>query len=184
MVAPLFLRSEPTGNQAALVDTLRGCRHNSRESRVAAWEVRVNEKELHFLSVAEQAKLLRDGELSPVELTEAYLERVERLNSRLFAYITVTADMALEQARRAEGEIGRGEHRGPLHGIPIAVKDQMWTEGIRTTERVVSVAGLRAGGGRDGHRANQGSGGGAAGEAEHERIRFRRAVHVSLRADA
>ena len=93
----------------------------------------MNEKELHFLSVAEQAKLLRDGELSPVELTEAYLERVERLNSSLFAYITVTADMALEQARRAEEEIGRGEYRGPLHGIPIAVKDQMWTEGIRTT---------------------------------------------------
>ena len=93
----------------------------------------MNKNELHFLSVAEQAKLLRDGELSPVELTEAYLERVERLNSRLFAYITVTADEALEQARRAEGEIGRGEYRGPLHGIPIAVKDQMWTEGIRTT---------------------------------------------------
>ena len=96
-------------------------------------EVCVNKNGLHFLSVAEQAKLLRDGELSPVELTEAYLERVERLNSRLFAYITVTADIALEQARRAEGEIGRGEYRGPLHGIPIAVKDQMWTEGIRTT---------------------------------------------------
>ena len=93
----------------------------------------MNREELVYLSVAEQGNLLRDGELSPVELTEAYLERTEQLNSRLFAYITVTAEKALEQARRAEEEIGRGEYRGPLHGIPIAVKDQMWTEGIRTT---------------------------------------------------
>ncbi len=93
----------------------------------------MNREELVFLSVAEQSELLRDGELSPVELTEAYLERTEKLNSRLFAYITITAEKALEQARRAEEEIRRGEYRGPLHGIPIAVKDQMWTEGIRTT---------------------------------------------------
>ena len=97
----------------------------------------MNKKDLHFLSVVEQGRLLRDRELSPVELTEAYLERTERLNSRLFAYITVTAERALEQARRAEEEIGRGEYRGPLHGIPIAVKDQMWTEGIRTTNASV-----------------------------------------------
>ena len=93
----------------------------------------MNKKDLVYLSVAEQGNLLRDGELSPVELTEAYLERTEQLNSRLFAYITVTAEKALEQARRAEEEIGRGDYRGPLHGIPIAVKDQMWTEGVRTT---------------------------------------------------
>ena len=97
----------------------------------------MNTQELVFLSVAEQSKLIREGELSPVELTEAYLERTERLNSRLFAYITVAADEAMEAARRAEAEIGRGEYRGPLHGIPIAVKDQMWTEGIRTTNASV-----------------------------------------------
>ena len=93
----------------------------------------MNREELVFLSVAEQSELLGNGELSPVELTEAYLERTERLNSRLFAYITVAAEKALEQARRAEVQIRQGECLGPLHGIPIAVKDQMWTEGIRTT---------------------------------------------------
>ena len=100
-------------------------------------EVGLNRNELVYLSVAEQGKLLRDRELSPVELAEAYLDRTERLNPKLFAYITVSADVAMEQARKAEEEIGRGEYRGPLHGIPMAVKDQMWTAGIRTTNASV-----------------------------------------------
>ena len=93
----------------------------------------MNRAELPFLSVVELSGLVKSREVSPVELTETYLERVDRLNPRLFAYITVVADEAMAQARRAEEQIGRGEYLGPLHGIPIAVKDQMLTKGIRTT---------------------------------------------------
>ena len=72
-------------------------------------------------------------EVSPVEATEAYLERIESLDSKFRAYVTVTADLALEAAKRAEKEIARGDYRGPMHGVPVAVKDQIHTEGILTT---------------------------------------------------
>ena len=78
----------------------------------------MNRAELPFLSVVELSGLVKSGEVSPVELTETYLERVDRLNPRLFAYITVVADEAMAQARRAEEQILRGEYLGPLHGIP------------------------------------------------------------------
>ena len=144
----------------------------------------MNKNGLHFLSVAEQAKLLRDGELSPVELTEAYLERVERLNSRLFAYITVTADIGVGAgAAGGGGNWAWGVSRAAARNSDCGEGPDV-DGGDSDDERVVSVAGLRARGGRDGHRANQGSGRGAVGEAEHERIRVRRAVHVSLRTDA
>jgi aspartyl-tRNA(Asn)/glutamyl-tRNA(Gln) amidotransferase subunit A len=85
------------------------------------------------LTITEAAPLLRERKLSPVELTEAYLERIERLNPILNAYITVTAEQAMDAARTAEGEIMRGEYRGALHGIPVALKDNFETAGIRTT---------------------------------------------------
>ena len=88
---------------------------------------------LHYLSIAEVGERLRTGRLSPVELTRAILERIEALDGQLHAYITVTADSALDQARQAEAEIAQGNYRGPLHGIPIAYKDIVWTKGIRTT---------------------------------------------------
>jgi aspartyl-tRNA(Asn)/glutamyl-tRNA(Gln) amidotransferase subunit A len=88
---------------------------------------------LHYLTIAEAASLIRGRELSPVELTRAHLERIEALDDRLHAYITVTAESALEAARKAEHEIQRGNYRGPLHGIPIAHKDIVWTKGARTT---------------------------------------------------
>ena len=72
-------------------------------------------------------------EVSPVEATEAYLERIESLDGKLRAYITVTADAALESAKLAEKEIAQGNHRGPMHGVPVAVKDQIHTKGILTT---------------------------------------------------
>ena len=72
-------------------------------------------------------------EVSPVEATEAYLDRIESLDSKFRAYVTVTADLALEAAKRAEKEIARGDYRGPMHGVPVAVKDQIHTEGILTT---------------------------------------------------
>ncbi|MGB8912115.1 MAG: amidase [Candidatus Sulfotelmatobacter sp.] len=84
-------------------------------------------------TIVELAPRLRRKEVSPVDLTHACLERIEKLNPTLNAFITVTAESALAQARTAETEITRGEWRGPLHGIPIALKDLIDTAGTRTT---------------------------------------------------
>jgi aspartyl-tRNA(Asn)/glutamyl-tRNA(Gln) amidotransferase subunit A len=84
-------------------------------------------------TIASLATLLARRSVSPVELTEVMLERIERLNPALNAYITVVPERALEAAERAEAEIGAGDHRGPLHGIPIAHKDVLLTAGVRTT---------------------------------------------------
>src|SRR5579863_10080706 len=76
---------------------------------------------------------LRRRELSPVELTKDCLAKIEELNPVLNAFITITADSALAQAREAEAEIQRGQWRGPLHGIPLGLKDILDTAGVRTT---------------------------------------------------
>ena len=89
--------------------------------------------EIPFQTVAALGDLIRSGEVSPVEATEAYLERIDALNGDIRAYLTVTGDLARQAARDAEAEIANGQYRGPLHGIPVAVKDQVYTEGIRTT---------------------------------------------------
>jgi aspartyl-tRNA(Asn)/glutamyl-tRNA(Gln) amidotransferase subunit A len=86
-----------------------------------------------FTSIVETAEMLRKRELSPVELTKTCLAEIERLNPALNAFVTVTGEMALAQARAAETEILRGNWRGPLHGIPIALKDLIDVAGIRTT---------------------------------------------------
>ena len=85
------------------------------------------------LSIAEAGDLLRRRALSPVELTRAYLDRIRRLDPDLLAYITVLPDEALAAATAVEQEIARGQYRGPLHGIPIALKDLVMTRGVRTT---------------------------------------------------
>ncbi len=84
-------------------------------------------------SIREASVLLRSGKVSPVELTRECLTRIEKLNPVLNAFITITADSAMAEARRAETEITRGEWRGPLHGIPLALKDLIDTASIRTT---------------------------------------------------
>ena len=84
------------------------------------------------LTLAEAAAAIRTRDLSPIELTDAYLLRIERLNPTLNAYVTVTADRARADARRAADEIAAGRYRGPLHGIPIGLKDLYDTAGIRT----------------------------------------------------
>jgi aspartyl-tRNA(Asn)/glutamyl-tRNA(Gln) amidotransferase subunit A len=89
--------------------------------------------DLAALTLAGASELVRRKKLSPVELTEACLQRVERLNPGLNAFITVTADRALDEARAAEAHIQQGLWLGPLHGIPIALKDVVDTADVRTT---------------------------------------------------
>ncbi len=89
--------------------------------------------DLHYLSIAEAARLIEQRRLSPVELTQAYLDRIATYDPQLNAYLLVTADRALEAARAAEAEIAAGRYRGPMHGIPFALKDIYCTAGIRTT---------------------------------------------------
>src|SRR5688500_11647953 len=88
---------------------------------------------LTSLSIAEAAVLIQSRELSPVELTEAHLEAIAARDDELRAFITVTAALAREQAEKAEREITAGNYRGPIHGIPIAVKDNIESAGTRTT---------------------------------------------------
>src|SRR5258706_15263865 len=85
--------------------------------------------ELTALTLAEGSQLVRTKKVSPVELTEACLSRIERLNPTLNAFITVTADTALDEARAAEAHIQQELWLGPLHGIPIALKDLVDTGG-------------------------------------------------------
>jgi len=99
----------------------------------------MTDTDLAFASIEELARLYRKRKVSPVEVTKLMLARIDQLNPKLNAYITVTADLALAQAKKAESELfaprGRKGHRdrGPLHGIPISLKDNIYTKGIRTT---------------------------------------------------
>ena len=90
-------------------------------------------EQLTALSLAEASELVRARKASPVELTRACLSRIEAVDRKLNAFITLTADGALDEARAAEEEIGRGRWKGALHGIPIALKDLVDTKGVRTT---------------------------------------------------
>ena len=89
--------------------------------------------ELCYLSIREASQLLRRRKISTVELLNAILERINRLNPELNAFITIAAERALADAQRAQREIARGKNRGPLHGIPLLIKDNIETQGIRTT---------------------------------------------------
>jgi aspartyl-tRNA(Asn)/glutamyl-tRNA(Gln) amidotransferase subunit A len=90
-------------------------------------------QQLPQLDLATVSQAAQKKDVSPIELTQACLTRIEKLNPALNAFITVTAESALKEARTAETEIGRGEWKGPLHGIPLAVKDLAETAGVRTT---------------------------------------------------
>ena len=89
-------------------------------------------EELCFTPATELARMIRAKSVSPVEITRAVLERVERLNPKLNAICTLTAESALDAARAAEFAVMRGDHLGPLHGIPVTIKDLAMTRGVRT----------------------------------------------------
>ena len=89
--------------------------------------------DLHFRSIAELSDMIRQKEISPVELTQAYLDRIDALNERLGAFITVMREHALSQARQAERSIQAGDYLGPLHGIPVSIKDIIYTRGVLTS---------------------------------------------------
>ncbi len=94
--------------------------------------------ELCYLTIREAGQFLKRRELSPVELTRAFLDRIEALDSKLQAFITVLPQRAMAAARTAEAEMLRGDYRGPLHGIPIALKDLY--DKIRGISRISPVA--------------------------------------------
>jgi aspartyl-tRNA(Asn)/glutamyl-tRNA(Gln) amidotransferase subunit A len=89
--------------------------------------------DLAALSLAEAGRLVRDRKLSPVEITDACLAQIERLEPRLNAFITVTADAARQAAKARSDEIAAGKHSGPLHGLPVAIKDLFDVAGVRMT---------------------------------------------------
>lgn len=88
---------------------------------------------IEHLPITDLAKLLRGKKISAVELTQAFLDNISHFNAAINAFVTVTPERAMADARQADAEIARGHYRGPLHGIPIAHKDIYCTEGIRTT---------------------------------------------------
>ena len=93
----------------------------------------MNRADIPYLSATELSRLIEIKEVSPVEATEAYLERIDDLDFKFNAYLTVCRQMALQEAREAESAIVQGNYLGGLHGVPVAVKDQVWTKGIRST---------------------------------------------------
>ena len=90
--------------------------------------------EIPFLPASELASAIRKRDISPVEAVDAYLDRIGKVGDKLNAYITVCANEARADAKRLEDEAAAGEFRGPLHGVPVGIKDQIHTAGIRTTD--------------------------------------------------
>ena len=88
---------------------------------------------IHYYSLMSLSKLIKSREISPVDITQMYLDRIESLEPKLHSYITVLRDNALKDAKKAESEILNGNYRGILHGIPYSIKDLFFTKGIRTT---------------------------------------------------
>ena len=101
----------------------------------------MHETPLHFRTITEISEEIASKQLSPVDVTSAMLERIEELDGQLKSYVTVIAEQAMAAAQVAEREINAGTYRGPLHGVPIAVKDLCFTKGVRTMGGVEVLAG-------------------------------------------
>ena len=93
----------------------------------------MDDRDLAFTPGYRQREMIASREISPVELTELYLRRIEELNPRLNAFLTVASEQAMEAARRAEQAVVQGDDLGPLHGVAVSIKDLASTRGIRTT---------------------------------------------------
>ena len=93
----------------------------------------MRQEQLASLTISNISTRIKKREISPVDLTKLFLERIEKLNPVLNAYVTLTSDQALADAKTAEKEILKRKYRGPLHGIPISIKDNIATKGVRTT---------------------------------------------------
>ena len=91
------------------------------------------DENLAFAPATELKELIASKEVSPVEITQLYLDRIDRLDGQLNSYLTVTPELALESARKAEKAVVAGDELGPLHGIPISIKDLQMTKGVKTT---------------------------------------------------
>jgi amidase len=114
---------------AAVAALLGGCgrKEPSPTGGAAAYDGPV-----HYLSLTAVARLIESGQLSPVQVTQQLLDRIGTVDAKLHSYATLMAERALEAARRAEREIAAGNYRGPLHGVPVAVKDLCYTRGVPT----------------------------------------------------
>src|SRR5215831_3188776 len=118
-------------SSAALLSFQSSC--SSKESNLASSASGPSGKEpatepLHYGSLRDVARRIQSREISPIELTTRMLDRIAAVDGKLKSYATVMHEQALEAAKRAEGEIQRGRYRGPLHGVPIAVKDLCYTK--------------------------------------------------------
>ncbi|HBD85545.1 MAG TPA: amidase, partial [Dehalococcoidia bacterium] len=91
------------------------------------------DENLAFAPATELRELIAEKQVSPVEITQLYLDRIDRLDPQLNSYLTVTSEIALDAARKAEQAVTDGDELGPLHGIPISIKDLQMTKGVRTT---------------------------------------------------
>jgi aspartyl-tRNA(Asn)/glutamyl-tRNA(Gln) amidotransferase subunit A len=116
-----------------LKTTAGACAAVGWRKNLAAAQVPATGDDVAWLSLAEASTLVRERKVSAVELTRACLARIERLNPRLNAFITITAEQALSDAKAADADIAQKRWRGPLHGIPIALKDLIDTAGVKTT---------------------------------------------------
>ena len=90
-------------------------------------------QDICWMSAVDIVGAIREKKLSPVEVTEAVLERIEAVNPKINAYVTITADYARTEAKKAEDAVMKGEKLGPLHGVPVSIKDLVFTKGVRTT---------------------------------------------------